>query len=748
MRCEATRAVLLLRHGLLFLDDQAEGAERRDSYAEAIGANLATIGYVPSTQLSARLSRLTAPALDEVQRWTFTTLSAALGGGQVHEPLFRKFPYDIPSDTRALWWQKVLVHFLGKDGQPCLFCHRIGTTHVLSPCRHVVCERCFDGANYSACPVCEQKVDRRSPFFKPSASRLPANEEVRFKLLDIGDDLDAAVRTLLVSFCARTQAMSPDDVRALVAIVTDYGARILPWLPETIPVRENVAHVFGTLFRSLDPGAVLPIATPYLKTATDVLRTIAAYSGADPSLQATERFTPMTAEEARRWTFPKPDPKRPVLPPGMVTAFSIKSPRFAVGKVKRPTRRALFALLESMPADALVEDMLRHRSTWIGVGELLHPHEYAKRFPNVARAFQIVRGKDPNGTPAPAFKTYYGQLAARTEAYDLPAVLALLSARPGELARRLDHLLRLASDDAGLTEAVLAALGANVARFATPVLVALRSHFGARHAPAAVRVYWPKGAVTKGVSGPDTRDPLRADVIGDARRVIDDELLRRFSALSAFDTAVLDDALRDIPVPFNERTASRSAVSLPRGSRVAVPDGKLARLFLHWCEPENGGHRTDIDLSVAFYDETWSHVGTCSYYQLRCGTFATSAGDLTSAPFPDGSTEFIDIDLARAKWAGVRHAVMVVNSFSGMTFSTLERGFAGLMLRDDPGGAHFDPRTATSRFDLQGENGIFMPLSFDLESRTLHWLDVYSKGQLSMNNVATSNSAIQTIVPT
>jgi hypothetical protein len=91
---------------------------------------------------------------------------------------------------------------------------------------------------------------------------------------------------------------------------------------------------------------------------------------------------------------------------------------------------------------------------------------------------------------------------------------------------------------------------------------------------------------------------------------------------------------------------------------------------------------------------------------------------------------------------------MVVNNYSGLPFSLLERGFAGLMLRDDPGGLHFDPRTVELKFDLQGENGVYMPLVLDLREGVLHWLDVYAQGQLVFNNVATSRRAITSICPT
>jgi hypothetical protein len=205
-------------------------------------------------------------------------------------------------------------------------------------------------------------------------------------------------------------------------------------------------------------------------------------------------------------------------------------------------------------------------------------------------------------------------------------------------------------------------------------------------------------------------------------------------------------------VPFNERTASASAVALPRGSSIPAQPGKLARLFLHWCQPAEDGRTTDLDLSVGLYDDSWRYLGVCSYYQLTCqgqdgAVIARSAGDLRDAPWPDGATEFVDLHRDEALAAGVRYAVMVVNAYAGMPFSLLERGFAGLMLRDDPGGQHFDPRTVELKFALDGESGVYLPLVLDLREGLLHWLDVHAKGQFEMNNVETSKAAIARLCP-
>jgi hypothetical protein len=729
MKLAATRAVLLRRRGLLFVEGGGASSVPEDRL-KALEVEWAALGHVPSTRLRARLAQLSLAELGEVHRWVCGVLARQLGADRVHEPLFRSFPDAIPDDTIELWWRKVLSHFVQEIDQPCLFCGAVGTTHVLDPCLHVVCDHCFDGASYSACPVCEHKVDRASPFFQPSPERkLSAKEKVSLKRLDLGEDPDAQTRALFAGFCDRKQAMSPNDRHDLETIVLDLGATVLGWLPEKIPVKENVALVFGTLFTVVDPAVVLPVAQRYLQTATDVLRFLAVLSGAGASLLPKARHRMVGHAYVHQMVH-----------------------RFPMAKLGRPLRRALLGLMEGFDHEALTEDMLRHRSFWVWAGEFLHPHEYAKRFPKVARAFQVVRKFAPDGTRAPAFAGFKARLEAAANARDAPAMLTLLRDRPGELGRRLDHALRVAGKDRRAIDEIVHAFGRVAPRLSTPLLLTLYRFLPARLRPVERRVYWPKGAVTTGFSAPDERVPLSADAVSAAMNAVTAELLRRFGEKPALDTVMIDEALRQVMVPFNERTASRSAVALPRGSVVPVPREKIVRMFLHWCQPEKGTW-TDIDLSVGFYTDTWQEAGVCSYYHLkltdrRGQTIATSGGDLRSAPFPDGASELVDVDWSRALGAGARYAVMVVNNYSGMPFSLLERGFAGLMLRDDAGGLHFDPRTVELKFDLQGENGVYMPLVLDLREGVLHWLDVYAEGQLVFNNVATSRRAITNICPT
>ena len=748
----AIPAVLLRRQGVVFVPDGTH--TQPPNVMQALDLELGALWFVASTRLRTAWARLDDDALAQAQQAVCAALASQVGADRKHELLFRKFPRGIPEDTGALWWTKVVSHFIQAADQPCIFCRRIGTTHVLRPCQHVVCDHCFDGSNYSACPICEHHVDRSSPFFEatPIQARAETAAQVRYKLLDLGSDMDRAAQQLFASLTARAQALSPVDRMDLAAIVIEYRERVTPWLAGEIPVRENVAIVFGTLFKSCDPLAVLPAARYYLRTATDVLRLLAVYSGVDASLQGETiiRYVESNAPVAPWWsTIARLFGQQPVRPKIQKLPIAIKVKRFKVTKLRRPLRRALLDILDHLQPDALAEDMLRHRSYWVGVGEMLHPHEYARRYPNVARAFAIVRSKAPDGTPAPEFRGWYSRVEAAVVRRDPTAMLEVLRERPGELARRLDHVLRVAGDH---HEGIVEAFAAVIDKVSTPVLVTLASGLPRRSELAPVRVYFPKGGTVTGISGPDCRPRLSQAAISRTVDAVERELLRRFADKPAFEHAVVDDGLAATIVPFNERTASPSAVVLPRGSVVDVPAGKLARMFVHWCQPEKGGHQTDLDLSVGLYDKTWNHVGVCSYYQLKVvgrarEDIARSSGDLRDAPYPDGASEFVDLDLARARAHGVRFAVMVVNAYSGMTFSTLERGFAGVMLRDSADGSHFDPRTVELKFALQGEHGVFMPLVYDLEASRLHWLDAYSRGNFQFNNVATSNKAITKVCP-
>jgi hypothetical protein len=97
------------------------------------------------------------------------------------------------------------------------------------------------------------------------------------------------------------------------------------------------------------------------------------------------------------------------------------------------------------------------------------------------------------------------------------------------------------------------------------------------------------------------------------------------------------------------------------------------------------------------------------------------SGNLTSAPGPQGSTEFVDLDLVALRRVGGRHVLPVVFSYNDVPFNELERGFIGVMRQ--PSGL-FDPAAVEERFDLTGPAKILLPFGVDLHTKELRWYDV------------------------
>ncbi|WP_405577312.1 MXAN_6230/SCO0854 family RING domain-containing protein [Streptomyces sp. NBC_01190] len=749
-------ALMLARRGAVFLPGGAgEPVSPADPAAAAgialLEADLLDRGYLLAPGLREKLTARGVLALTAAGRTLLADIDEALGADRDHTPLFRDFPDSTPRDTLGFYVDRVLTLIAQRSDQPCVLCGLDGRVRPVAPCAHLVCRTCFDGSDFAACPVCHRRIDPDDPFLLPGRPRQRAAEDRplpdRPRVLTYGGDLAARSRAAgdeLLGLLTRPAALSPRDTDDLLGLLAVHGPTDLAWLPAVLPGRETKARVLAWLLeQAADPPAGNPARTggparpqdpatanpataeplltgddvraavgARLDTATDILRLLAVRAGGDAGLVDFPRVAPLP----------------------------------------RPLRRTLLAALDRLDPASAVPDMRRHRAAWTRVAHALHPFEFAGRFPRAALAVASLRalplgddllgarlraaaGAPAGGGPGPRtgavvdgggrvrVNSWSGRLETALARGELPAATALLAQRPGELVRRLDHLLRIAGDD---PDTVLAALGPAARRVAPAVLLsALGALRGRRRAPRD-RVFFPKGGSARAHITADLRAPAPVASVEAAVAVLLAEVLRRAAAQGPVDTAVVDTGLGGLIAPFAERTASRALVTLPRGSELPLADGRLLRLFLHWMESEESG-RTDLDLSVAFFDHAWTHLGTCDYTALRFqGEAAVHSGDLTSAPPPKGASEFVDLDPARLEMAGVRYAAAVVLAYNSVPFVRLADAFAGIMARDEPGpvGPVFDPRAVEQRFDLTSGALVCVPMILDLRTRTLRWLDV------------------------
>jgi hypothetical protein len=658
----------------------------------ALQAELIQRGFLLSVTLYRHCAGLTAMALSGLGRNLLDLLDAELGADADHVPLFRGFPESVPGNTETFYVDRVFARLLQERMQPCVLCGETGTVHPVSPCAHLVCRSCWDGADFSACPLCLRRIDPTDPFLEPSfdqvSTRVPND---RLQLLTLAPE--TAVQTAVSALLASRSPLSAVDRVDLTVLLSALTSSEPDWLPAAIPVRETRALVLARLLPH-HPALVDGL----VETATDALRLLYALMGADPGLRT-------------------PPVRRQSLP--------------------RAVRRTVLARLDRLPLESLVEDMQRHGRAWKRIAENLHPFEYASRYPVTALAFAVLRGTALDGTTAagravlgeaarhPEIRLDDGRLSMVTFAGRVEAALAsehpglaldLLRQRPGDLLRRLVQLARALPVDAhgSLVEAATTA-----ASDVSPVV--LTAALGQiRTPPGDLRLFFPRGGTTRVWTTVDDREPLPSELAAALADVLVDELLRRAGALPGIRRAFLDEELGRLAAPGSERGSSARLLRMTRGSAQPIPEDDLLRLFLHWVEPT--GQRVDLDLSAAVYDEQWRFLGLCDQMRLRFDQDAlVHSGNLTSAPAPQGSTEFVDLDLKAVRRVGGRYVLPVIFSYNDVPFEKLERGFAGVMRQPSD---LFDPGAVEQMFDLSGPAKILQPFGIDLVTKELRWYDV------------------------
>ncbi|WP_165075196.1 TerD family protein [Paludisphaera rhizosphaerae] len=520
----------------------------------------------------------------------------------------------------------------------------------------------------------------RLPETEPKA-RDPLEDSPNLRIIRLGTREDFEnVFTLL----ARSKSpFSPQDQEDVKWFIAQYRDGIKRLMPEHIPCKENLGVLGAELIRNTsDAEAVLG---PHIKTATDVLRLAAAMSGGDVSLAQACRF----------------------------------------GKFRRAERTLLLGWIER--ATSRTEDMLRWKQRWIRLGERLHPGEYAGRFPETAAAFDVLR----NGRP---FETFNSRVERSLLRKDVDSVLDLLDDRPGELARRLDHLTRLGDD----RDAIVARFASRADRVSTPVLLQVLTYFRRRGEPADLRTFFPKGNIAKVYAIHEALPALPAGVDEELSTICEQALLDRFSKLPPLGACYLDDMLRNYLVPFSQRSASKTLRTLVRGSRLPLPECTTMRFFVWW---KNGRGRVDIDLSAAMYDADFGYISTLAYYNLK-DYGAHHSGDIVDAP--QGAAEFIDVDIPRCLERKVRYVVMSLNSFTRQPYCDLPECFAGWMAREQPNsGEIFEPKTVIDKVDLAADTHMCLPAIFDLVGREIVWADIaFASRPQFANNVHNNLSGV------
>ena len=162
---------------------------------------------------------------------------------------------------------------------------------------------------------------------------------------------------------------------------------------------------------------------------------------------------------------------------------------------------------------------------------------------------------------------------------------------------------------------------------------------------------------------------------------------------------VVEDGLKNSAVPFLSKNSE-----LVRGTKLTVGQSKYLYLFVHWIQ---GSRRTDLDLSVASFDENWKP--NIVYFGSQVNSYITHSGDFTNAPAPNGATEYIRIDLNKIP-KNIKYIIPFINVYTGSPFSENLEAYVSFMASDK---AEFSINTDHVRYNLTQPANSNIPYIFE-----------------------------------
>lgn len=513
--------------------------------------------------------------------------------------------------------------------------------------------------------------------YEKREERLPLFDATKVKVLDLGTTED--LYSIFNHLCQSKTSISQTDKEDLEWMFKNLSIK----LPDEIPSKENTALI-GKLYLENAPLAASKDIQKYFKTATDVLRLITAMSDGDISLASNTRFR----------------------------------------NFRRKERRILLELLQG--CGAIEEDMLKYKNRWIRVGERLHPAEYPDaQFGKVITAFQKLR----NGIK---IDTFAGKVTKAIDTEDYKSALILLKQRPGELARRLDYLLRTTDDK----NSVITAFHDVADEVSTPVLLQVNEHFANRTKKSDSRVFFPKGNLARCYCIENTLPDIDEKYCNAIEKICENALIGHYKSRDFLGKVYLSETFKRYIVPFSQRSASKALKTIVRGSKLPIDSNtKALRAFIWWTNMEDSAHygTIDIDLSAAIFDENWNYMEHVSYTNLRSNQYnAYHSGDITNGgpTSGDGVSEFLDVDIDSVVKYGARYVVYQVYSYTRQSFSDMPHAMFGWMGRTDvKSGEIYEPKTVTQKMDLASQSTVCIPVIFDCVNREIIWCDM----NLSLN---------------
>lgn len=528
-------------------------------------------------------------------------------------------------------------------------------------------------------------------------------EDVDFKIIKRGTDKDFL--TIFSRMVSVSQSLTGNDKEALAWFIDNRRANIV--LPDKIPFKETLCILAAKGF------------DVKLKGPTDVLRVAVYLSGGDVSLPGVPKIT-IDDESTRSWYLKS-----------LHAAQVEERNKFKFKRFGRKDRRLILGLLEKTRPDSEegLSEMQSRLGRWLRLGEVLHPGEYARKFPRSAAAFTRLRNQDDE-----KIRTFNGRVDLAF-AKNWKNGIDILSERPGEFARRLDWLVRTFTPKHVLDE--FAIVGDKVS---SKVLFELHDHFEARTKKDAIRSIMIKGATRSKMKVLKPLPPLEDRLVSKINKSVSAIIKSKIAELPKMGDVWIDERLKQVPVPSAMRSINTSIKTYVRGTRIPFrADAKVVRPFIHWYD-EHGS--IDLDLSVGMYDEKLRVRNHISFTSLKVQELnCCHSGDIRHRQ--GACAEYVDIDIARCAEKGIRYAIVQVHNYDGNPLHAVKDAVFGLMEREFPeSNKTFVPKTISNCMGVANEASTVNICILDLQEKCYIWADLEGEGFPTIESTAGKSSDI------
>ena len=489
------------------------------------------------------------------------------------------------------------------------------------------------------------------------------------------------------------------DILSVNQSITPMDKEVVKWFlengvciyPIEIPFKENYCMVLSML--NIEDGI------PYSYTYTDILRVAVYMSGGDISLSGNTKFRLTNKQRSR-----------------IMTLLEMKSSRELVGQ----------AFLDSL------EDLKKHRNKWLALFN--HIHADSKRFrtpeyENAQRVVEILRFHEKK------IQTWN----AKVENYWFSnEVFETLGQRPGEFARRLNRLLTGENGSSGVKatwpmETVIRRFSKVANKISNKVLFELYTYFEGRRENQKQRTVFIKGARKPVKLKP--LEKLPKGIVDRVQEVILNAVKSKFAAWPQMGKVIIDEKLKNIPLPTNMRSISETDTPVVRGTRIPinVDHTKVVRFYVHWKDAN--GHE-DLDLSATFLgmgkktNVSWNTNYNLVVQDIRTRKLMTEthvavhSGDVRHRK--GDCAEYIDINIKNALRCGFRYVLVDVRNYNGGSMKSVNPAF-GYMEREHPeANTAWVPSTVAASWRLQSEAIACLAVMIDLETMEYIPLDIDS----------------------